>query len=286
MTLFRSRSDRILLWSLRGAAAIAGAIVLFIVSFVAWEALPALRHIGVLRFVHRRLLASHRGAIQPPSHAHGHRVRHRWSDHHRHALGILSAIFCTHYAPPLLATPYRRLIELLAGIPSVVYGFWGLVVLVPLIARIQPPGASLLAGIIILGLMILPTITLMTDAAIVSVPGEYHRGAAALGFARWATLRRVILPAARPGILTGVFLGIARAIGETMAVLMVCGNVVNTPTGLFEPMRALTANIALEMAYAMDNHRAALFVSGLVLIMMVIILVSAAEITSQERTHA
>lgn len=285
-TLFRSRSDRILLWSLRGAAAIAGAIVLFIVSFVAWEALPALRHIGVLRFVTDASWHPTEGQYNLLPMLMGTVFVTGGAIIIATPLGILSAIFCTHYAPPLLATPYRRLIELLAGIPSVVYGFWGLVVLVPLIARIQPPGASLLAGIIILGLMILPTITLMTDAAIVSVPGEYHRGAAALGFARWATLRRVILPAARPGILTGVFLGIARAIGETMAVLMVCGNVVNTPTGLFEPMRALTANIALEMAYAMDNHRAALFVSGLVLIMMVIILVSAAEITSQERTHA
>ena len=158
--------------------------------------------------------------------------------------------------------------------------------LVPLNARIKPPGASLLAGIIILGLMIFPTITLMADAAIVSVAGEYRQGAAALGLARWVTLRRVILPAARAGIVAGVFLAIARAIGETMAVLMVCGNVVKTPTGLFEPMRALTANIALEMAYAMDDHRAALFVSGLVLIVMVITLVFAAEITSRGRIHA
>ena len=285
-TLSRSRSDRILLWSLRGAAAIAGAIVLFIVSFVAWEALPALRNIGVLRFATDASWHPTEGQYNLLPMLMGTMLVTCGAIIIATPLGILSAIFCTHYAPPLLATPYRRLIELLAGIPSVVYGFWGLVVLVPLIARVQPPGASLLAGIIILGLMILPTITLMTDAAIVSVPREYHQGAAALGFARWATLRRVILPAARPGILTGVFLGIARAIGETMAVLMVCGNVVNTPTGLFEPMRALTANIALEMAYAMDNHRAALFVSGLVLIMMIIILVSAAEITSQERTHA
>ena len=285
-TLSRSRSDRILLWSLCGAAAIAGAIVLFIVGFVVWESLPALRRIGVLRFATDSSWYPTEGQYNLLPMIMGTVLVTLGVVIIATPLGILSAIFCTHYAPPLIATPYRRLIELLAGIPSVVYGFWGLVVLVPLIARIQPPGASLLAGIIILGLMILPTITLMAAAAIVSVPGEYHQGAAALGFDRWATLRRVILPAARSGIFTGVFLGIARAIGETMAVLMVCGNVVRTPTGLFEPMRALTANIALEMAYAMDNHRAALFVSGLVLIIMVVMLVSAAEITSRGRIHA
>jgi len=284
--LSRSRSDRILLWFLRGSAAVAGAIVLFIVGFVLWEAFPALRHIGAVRFItdnswhptddQFNILPMLMGTI----------VVTIGAVILATPLGILSAIFAAHYAPPLLATPYRRLIELLAGIPSVVYGFWGLVVLVPMINRIHPPGASLLAGIIILALMILPTITLMTDAAIAGVPRDYQHGAAALGLARWAALRRVILPAARSGIYTGVFLAIARAIGETMAVYMVCGNVVKMPTGLFQPMRTLTANIALEMGFALDLHRAALFVTGLVLIIMVIMIVSAAEITGKGRINA
>jgi len=198
-------------------------------------------------------------------------------------LGIGSAIFCHYYAPPMIAALYRRLIELLAGIPSVVYGFWGLVVLVPLIGRLHPPGTSLLAGIAILTLMILPTIALTADASFSKVPPEYLQGAAALGLSPWVTIRGVAIPAAQSGLLTGLILGTGRAIGETMAVLMVCGNVVQTPKSLFDPVRTLTANIALEMAYAMGNHRSALFVSGLLLMAIIVILVAAVEGISRER---
>ena len=192
-------------------------------------------------------------------------------------LGILSAVFCQYYAPPRVATVYRRIIELLAGIPSVIYGLWGLMVLVPLIGSLQPPGPSLLAGIAVLSIMILPTIALSADAALANVPVEYRRAAAALGISRWPTVRHVIFPAAKSGLLTGVILEIGRAIGETMAILMVCGNVIQTPKSLFEPMRTLTANIALEMAYAMGSHRSALFAGGLLLLVMIIALVAAAE---------
>jgi phosphate transport system permease protein len=194
---------------------------------------------------------------------------------------VLSAIFSRFYAPEHLRTAYRRLVELLAGIPSVVYGFWGLVVLVPLIGRLQPPGPSLLAGVIILAIMVLPTIALMADAAIENVPEPYLRAAAALGLSRWGTIRGVVLPAARSGLFTGVILETGRAIGETMAILMVCGNVVQTPDSLFDPIRTLTANIALEMAYAVGDHRAALFVTGLVLMAMIVALVIAAELTAR-----
>ncbi|NEQ15478.1 MAG: phosphate ABC transporter permease subunit PstC, partial [Moorea sp. SIO3E2] len=197
-------------------------------------------------------------------------------------LGILSAVFCQYYAPSSIAGLYRRLIELLAGMPSVVYGFWGLVELVPLIGRFQPPGASLLAGIAILTLMILPTIALTADASFAKVAPEYLKGAAALGLSRWATVRGVVFPAAKSGLFTGLILGTGRAIGETMAVLMVCGNVVQIPKSLFEPMRTLTANIALEMAYAMGNHRSALFVSGLLLMAIILVLVAIAEMISKE----
>jgi phosphate transport system permease protein len=172
-------------------------------------------------------------------------------------LGILSAIFCRFYAPLMLADLYRRLIELLAGIPSVVYGLWGLVVLVPLIGRIEPPGASLIAGILILTIMILPTIALTADSSLANVPAEYIPGAAALGLSRHTTICHIAIPAARSGVFTGIILGTGRALGETMAVLMVCGNVVEIPRGPFEPVRTLTANIALEMAYATGDHRSA-----------------------------
>ena len=201
-------------------------------------------------------------------------------------IGILSAVFIHYYAPPLLATSYRRVIELLAGIPSVVFGLWGLVTLVPLIASWQPPGPSLLAGILILFLMILPTITLVIHSSLAQIPVAYIHNAAALGLGRWSSIRRIILPSAQSGIFTGIFLGIARALGETMAIVMVCGNVVQTPSHLFDPIRTLTANIALEMAYALGNHRATLFVSGLMLMAMVVIFVFMAERLRYRETYA
>jgi phosphate transport system permease protein len=200
-------------------------------------------------------------------------------------LGIISAVFRQYYAPRAVGQLYRRLIELLAGIPSVVYGFWGLVVLVPLIGRIHPPGQSLLAGILILTIMILPTIALMADASLSNIPPEYLRGAAALGLSRHTTVRSVVLPAAKSGLFTGVILETGRAIGETMAILMVAGNVVQLPQSVFDPIRTLTANIALEMAYATGNHRAALFVSGLVLMIVIIVLIAAAEHLSREHIY-
>ncbi|MGR9108666.1 MAG: PstC family ABC transporter permease, partial [Gammaproteobacteria bacterium] len=159
-----------------------------------------------------------------------------------------------------------------------VYGLWGLTTVASWIGRLSPPGTSLLAGIFILALMILPTIALTSEAALAAVPGDYLRGAAALGLSRWATIRRVALPAAGSAIASGVLLAAARAMGETMAVLMVCGNVAQYPRSLFDSVRTLTANIALEMAYAMDYHRAALFVSGLLLMLLVLLMVGAAEL--------
>ncbi len=192
-------------------------------------------------------------------------------------LGISSAVFSRYYAPAFLKNGYRRLIELLAGIPSVVYGFWGLTTLAPLLATFHPPGVSLLTAILILALMILPTIALTADAAFLGVPTVYYSSAAALGLSRWRVIKDIVLPAARAGIFSGLMLAAGRAIGETMAVLMVAGNVVQFPTSAFDSVRTLTANIALEMAYAMGNHRSALFVSGLVLMMMVSVLVGLTE---------
>lgn len=191
--------------------------------------------------------------------------------------GILAALFCRYYAPPSIGGIFRRLLELLAGIPSVVYGFWGLVTLAPLIRRWEPPGQSLLTGVLILALMILPTVALLSEASLRAVPASYLRGAAALGLGPWATLSGVVLPAARNGIAVAVLLATGRAVGETMALLMVTGNVVQVPASVFDPVRTLTANIALELGYALDHHRSALFVSALVLMAMIVALVAAAE---------
>ncbi|MCB1034828.1 MAG: phosphate ABC transporter permease subunit PstC [Acidobacteria bacterium] len=283
-----SRSDRTLVFSLGLAAVMAGAAIVLIVTFLLVEAWPALRHLGPDRFLRD-------GGWLPSAGAEG-----RFSLVPMLAgtvavsvgalllaapAGVVSAVFCRFYAPSALAPFYRRLIEVLAGIPSVVYGFWGLVVLVPWIHRLEPPGQSLLAGILVLGLMVFPTVALMSEAALKTLPSAYFSGAAALGLGRWATIRGIALPAAAPGIGAGCFLAVARALGETMAVLMVCGNVVQVPATIFEPVRTLTANIALEMAYATRLHRSALFVSGLALMTLVGVLVVVVDRLSPETAH-
>ncbi len=187
-------------------------------------------------------------------------------------LGLAAAIFASFYASGLLLKAYRMLMALLAGMPSVVLGLWGLTVLVPLIAAWQPPGASLLVAMLVLSLMILPTIALAGASALAAVPKNLMAGAAALGMCRRSQIMKIALPAARHGIWSAMLLAVARALGETMVVLMVAGNVVQYPHGLFEPVRALTANIALEMGYAMEDHRAALFASGLMLTLIVLLL--------------
>ena len=279
----------VLRWALRACAGLAGVIAALILVFLVLESIPALRAIGVVRLVTDSTwrpdadAAAGAGAFGLLPMVYGTIAATVGAVLVAAPLGVLSAVFSRFYAPRGVAVAYRRVVELLAGVPSVVYGLWGLVVLVPLIRRIEPsvPGPSLLAGIAILALMIFPTIALLADAALGAVPAASIRGAAALGLTRWATVRSVALPVARGGIGTGVLLGTGRALGETMAVLMVCGNVVQTPSSLFDPIRTLTANIALEMGYAAGDHRAALFASGLVLMLLVVALVVLAEWASR-----
>ncbi|WP_203434324.1 phosphate ABC transporter permease subunit PstC [Nitrosococcus halophilus] len=276
------RNDKLLAWCLRGCASIAGLIILLIIVFLALEAIPALQQVGASKFFFDR--GWHPSPLASEGHFNlapmlvGTLMATGGAILLATPLGIGAALFCHYYAPPFLARLYRRLIELLAGIPSVIYGLWGLVVLVPLIRQLEPPGPSLLAGILILALMILPTIALLADAALAGLPREYTQGAAALGFSRFSLIWHVALPAAKSGLLTGILLGTMRALGETMAVLMVCGNVVQVPGNIFDPIRTLTANIALEMAYAMGDHRSALFVSGLLLMALVMALIATVEI--------
>jgi phosphate transport system permease protein len=279
------RNDVVLIWVLRAAALIAGAVLLLIVGFLVKESAPALRHAGFGRFFTDSAWHPTENQFNLVPMLSGTLAAMVGSVLVATPLGILSAVFCHFYAPRKVATAYRRVIELLAGIPSVVYGFWGLVVLVPMIGRIRPPGPSLLAGILILTIMILPTVALMADGSLANVPRSYLQGAAALGISRWGTVWRVVVPAARSGLFTGVLLETGRAIGETMAILMVCGNIVKTPASLFDPIRTLTANIALEMAYAMGDHRSALFVSGLVLMALITALVAGAEWVSRGRIY-
>lgn len=190
-------------------------------------------------------------------------------------VGVASAVFHRFYAPPVLERWNRRLLELLIGVPAVVFGFWGLMTVVPLIVRLAPetPGQSLLAGGIVLALMILPIVTLTTQAALQAVPRAQLLAAAGLGLGRARTIWAVALPAARGGIGAGVLLSLARAIGETMAVVLVCGNIPQIPDSLFDPIRPVTSTIALEMGYATASHKALLFCAGLVLVLFTAVFV-------------
>ena len=275
--LFPSASvDTLILWLLRIASGIAAGMVLLILFFLLAESLPLLREVPAVRFVTDTSWQPSEGAYNLAPMLSGTLYAAGGALFLATPLGIASALFVAYYAPPPAAGIYRRLIELLAGIPSVVYGFWALTTLVPLINELHPPGASLLAGILVLTLMILPTVALTAHAALLAVPDEYLRGAAALGMSRWSIIRGVVLPAARMGVTAGIILAAGRAIGETMAVLMVTGNVVQRASTVYDPIRTLAANIALEMPYALGDHRAALFVSGLMLMLLVIALWSAA----------
>ncbi len=279
-------SDVLLVWTLRICAVLAGVIVLFIAIFLVKESLPVLSSVGIGRFFTDSSWHPAENLYNLTPMLLGTLFAMAGSVLIATPLGILSAIFVNYYAPPRVAQSFRGVLGLLAGIPSVVYGFWGLVVLVPLIGELEPPGPSLLAGILILTIMILPTIALVADSSIGGVPKEYMTSAASLGLSRWTAIRRIILPSAKSGLFTGTILETGRAIGETMAVLMVCGNVVQIPKSVFEPVRTLTANIALEMAYALGDHRSALFVSGLFLMLIIVCLVLAAEWISRGRIYA
>ncbi|PKM79931.1 MAG: phosphate ABC transporter permease subunit PstC [Firmicutes bacterium HGW-Firmicutes-13] len=188
-------------------------------------------------------------------------------------LGLGGAIFLTEFAPKVITRFLRPAIQLLAGIPSVVYGFWGLIILVPLIrGYFGGSGFSALAGSIILAIMILPTIVNISEDAILSVPDKYKEGSLALGATRWQTVKHVMLPCARPGVITGIVLGMGRAIGETMAVIMVTGNVASMPKFFLDPVRTLTGNIVIEIGYAHGDHQQALFATGVVLFVFIMVL--------------
>jgi len=184
-------------------------------------------------------------------------------------LAVAGAVWACFYCPAWLARVQRRVLELLAGVPSVVFGLWGLMVLVPLIGRVQAPGQSLLAGGLILAMMVLPTIGLGAQAALAAVAREHLVAAAALGVGRARMVWSVALPAAGGGIWAAVGLGLARAVGETMAVVMVCGNIAQLPGSLFDPVRPVTASLALEMGYAGGQHRALLYAAALALVLAV-----------------
>lgn len=188
-------------------------------------------------------------------------------------IGLLTAVFLAKFCPKGLYKILKPATELMAGVPSVVYGFFGLVVLVPLVQNIfGVAGNTMLTASVLLGIMILPTIIGVSESAIRAVPDSYYEGSLALGASHERSVFFATLPAARSGILAGVVLGIGRAIGETMAVVMVAGNKARMPQGLLDGVRTMTANIVMEMGYATDLHREALIATAVVLFVFILMI--------------
>ena len=188
-------------------------------------------------------------------------------------IGILTAVFMSKFCPRHIYKVVKPAIDLLAGIPSVVYGFFGMVVIVPVVSQLfGGSGKSMLTASILLGIMILPTIIGVSESAINAVPSSYYEGSLALGASHERSVFFATLPAAKSGLLAGVILGVGRAIGETMAVIMVAGNQARMPKGILEGVRTMTANIVLEMGYATDLHREALIATAVVLFVFILII--------------
>ena len=188
-------------------------------------------------------------------------------------LGLAVAIFSAEIAPRWLALIIRPVIQLLAGIPSVIYGFIGLTILAPGVRLLfGGPGLSVLTAALILGIMILPSVISISEDALRAVPNSYRDGALAVGATRWQTIWRVLVPAARSGIVASIILGMGRALGETMAVIMMLGNALQVPRSALDSATTLTSNIGLELAYASGEHREALFATGVVLFVLIMFL--------------
>ena len=188
-------------------------------------------------------------------------------------LGVLSAVFLACFCPDRLYRALNPAVRLMAGIPSIVYGFFGLMVLVPVVQRLTgSSGKGLLTASLLLGIMILPTIIGTAEPALRAVPRSYYEGALALGATQERSVFSVVLPAAKSGVLSGIILGVGRAIGETMAVIMIAGNQAKMPGGLLDGLRTMTSNIVLEMGYSTGLHRRALIATGVVLFVFILLI--------------
>ena len=248
-------------------------LIALIILFIFWEGLPALQSVGFFNFIFGMNWSPSDGQFGVFPMIIGTLAITGLSLLMAVPLGIFCAIFLAEIAPNSMRKILRPTIQTLAGIPSVVYGFFGLIVLVPFMrVHFGGTGFSMLTASLVLTVMILPIIVSVSEDAIRSVPYEYKEASLALGSTHWQTIKNVLFPAAIPGVITSVILGMGRAIGETLAIIMVAGNVVQIPGSIFDPVRALTSNIAIEMGYATGIHYNALFATGIVLIGMIIIL--------------
>ena len=200
-------------------------------------------------------------------------------------IGLMTAIFLSKFCPAKIHRYLKMAIDLLAGIPSVVYGFFGLMVIVPFVRNVfGGNGSSILTASILLGMMILPTIISVSEAAINAVPVSYYEGARALGATHERSVFIATIPTAKSGIMAGIILGIGRAIGETMAVIMVAGNQARIPNSILKGVRTLTANIVIEMGYATDLHREALIATGVVLFIFILMINLSFNVVKNRKT--
>ena len=263
-------------------------IVLMIGIFTFREAIPAFRDIGIIKLLTGTVWRPGQGQYGILAMIAGSGLVTLGAVVIGVPLALGCAIFLSEIAPPAVRSIVRPSIELLAGIPSVVYGLFGMVVIVPLVRNIDVPGNTgfgLLSASIVLAVMILPTISSVSEYAIRSVPKRFRDGSLAMGATKWETLTKVILPGAKSGIMSAIILGLGRALGETIAMIMVIGNSVIVPfAGSDNPLsiflsraRTLTGNIAVEINYATGLHESALFATGVVLFVLIMIMNSSAR---------
>jgi phosphate transport system permease protein len=273
-TRLRDRGFTALLWTMAGVAVASIVGVILILGFGAWPVLkqagptafisgldwhPSTREYSLIPMIAGTFAVSFGAlAIAGP-------------------VGVICAILTRFYVVDSVANAFRILLQLLAGIPSVVYGLWGLTMLVPVVADLGGAGPSLIAGVIVLAVMVLPTVAVIAETALRQQSPTLYQGGIALGVPRYRVLWHVVLPAAGSKLIAAGILGLARALGETMAVLMVTGNAIALPSNPLSSIRTLAANIALEMAYALDMHRAALFATGLMLMVIVLVMLGLAD---------
>lgn len=264
-------------------SALAAILLVFLIGlFVIQQGIPALRSIGILKFLFGTVWRPGIGEFGILPMIIGSVYVTIGALLLSAPLGIACAIFLAEVAPYHVRNVVRSAVELLVGIPSVVYGLVGMVVIVPLIREIGGNGYSVLAAIIVLTVMVLPTVISISEDSLRRVPVGYREGALALGATKWQTIWHVMLPVARSGIVTAVILGMGRAIGETMAMIMVIGNSILMPGSPLAPARTLTGNIAVEIMYASGIHESALFATGIVLFLLIMGLNSLAFVARRQ----
>jgi phosphate transport system permease protein len=251
-------------------AALSAILIVFLIGlFVIQQGIPALRTIGIFKFLFGTVWRPGIGEFGILPMIVGSIYVTIGALLLSAPLGIACAIFLAEVAPYRVRGVVRSAVELLVGIPSVVYGLVGMVVIVPLIREIGGTGYSVLAGVIVLTIMVLPTVVSISEDSLRAVPSSYKEGALALGASKWQTIWHIMLPAARSGIMAAVILAMGRAIGETMAMIMVIGNSILIPISPLDPARTLTGNIAVEIMYASGIHESALFATGIVLFLLI-----------------